>query len=111
MGRHEVGPEHYIRTVRLRISHQHVERVKESLKETALSLSSVSGMLSFVAMESLEEPDTLILWELYVSRKAFDRSQREDGPYLAETERVVRTIEAEEVMEYSMAGGYLCNAS
>ena len=111
VGKEEARSQDYVRTVKFKILHQNLERIKEILKEAAVSLSSVSEILSFVGMESLEEPDILILWERYVSREAFAQSQREDGPYrLAWIQKIAGSIEAEEVIEYSVAGGYLSNA-
>lgn len=106
----EAHPDDYIRSGKLRVIPAEVDRVIEIITaEIPLFQSSESGILSFVAVQSLEEFDTIILWERYVSRAAFDLFSQKDGLYSALMKKIKDMVEAEEMTEYAVAGGYLSN--
>jgi quinol monooxygenase YgiN len=88
-----------------------IDRIIEIITaEIPLFQSSESGILSFVAMQSLEEFETIILWERYVSRAAFDQLSQKDGIYFGLMEKIKEKVQVEDMTEYVVAGGYLSNA-
>lgn len=107
----EAHQDDYIRSGKFRVIPAESNRVLEIIEaEIPLFQSSESGILSFVAMQSLEEFDTIIFWERYVSRAAFDKFSQKGGVYSAFMEKIQDMIEVEEMTEYAVAGGYLSNA-
>jgi quinol monooxygenase YgiN len=60
-------------------------------------------------MQSLEEFDTIILWERYVSRAAFDQFSQKDGIYSRLMEKIKEKVQVDDITEYAVVSGYISN--
>jgi quinol monooxygenase YgiN len=105
----EIDHEHeYIRSGKLRVRPGELERVEEIIKSEIPSFfASESGILSFVAMRSLDEVDTIFTWERYSSRAEFDRYMGEGGILSNFMQKINSLVDVEGMTGYRAADGYV----
>ena len=98
----------YIRSGKLKVKSGAIQTVTATIKdEASLFLSSEPEILSFTAFQSLEEDDTIITWERYTSKSAFDESMEKGGGYARLMEKINSLVDVEEMTGYQAVGGYL----
>jgi quinol monooxygenase YgiN len=98
----------YIRCGELKVKSGEIDSVIATIKdETSSFLSAEPEILSFLAFQSLEEADTIITWERYTSKSAFDEGMKKGGGYAKLMENINSLVETEEVAAYRAVGGYL----
>jgi quinol monooxygenase YgiN len=103
------GRQHeYIRSGKLRVKSDEINRVIATLKsEMPFILSSEPDILSFLALQSLDEVDTITIWERFASQSAFDECMKKGSTYAKLMEKIDSLLETEGMTGYQIAGGYI----
>jgi quinol monooxygenase YgiN len=108
-GEHKDG---YTSYGKLRVKPGSIDAVIAAIKdETALLLSSEPELLSFFALQSLDEVDAVIIWSRFASQAAFDECRQKGRGYAKSLEKIesLGEMETEGMTGYSVVGGYLSN--
>jgi quinol monooxygenase YgiN len=106
----EYRPEDYIRSGKLTTAPGQVDQVIEIIKtEVPGLLNAEKEILSFLAMKSHEEEDTIIIWERFSSRDACGKSNAEGGVYARFMDNI-KGLQAGKMTNYTPVLGYLSKA-
>lgn len=98
----------YIRSGKLQTAPGQADQLIEIIrKEVPALLSPESEVLSFVALNSLEAEDTVIIWERFSSEEAFQRTNASGGVYARSMDNIKDMVTAGKMTEYVPILGYL----
>lgn len=92
----------YVIVARWRPRAGEADKVKAILRELAAAVRQEPGNLQFIVYSSHDDPDDLLLYEIYTSEEAFAAHRQTEHFKKLVLERAVPLLETREIRRYSL---------